>query len=123
MAYPSLVRHARLCYRETCPSRTWRPSTRTDQPVESQPRSTCRSHRVARVSWTEHAVAEFGERPQAILNGQIVDQADVAVALFYDRLGTPTGEAESGTAERSEVLVDAGKSVAVLVGNRPPARH
>lgn len=71
------------------------------------------------VSWTEHAVAEFGERPQAILNHQIVEEADLAVALFYDRLGTPTGEAESGTAEEIKVLVEAGKSVAVLVNSAP----
>lgn len=69
------------------------------------------------VSWTEHAVAEFGERPQAILNHQIVKEADFAVAVFYDRLGTPTGEAESGTAEEIKTLVDAGKSVAVLVSS------
>ncbi|GAB5902839.1 hypothetical protein [Mycobacteroides chelonae] len=76
------------------------------------------------VSWTEHAVAEFGERPQAILNNQIVEEADLAVALFYDRLGTPTGEAESGTAEEIKVLVEAGKSVAVLVnsGARTPLK-
>lgn len=73
------------------------------------------------VSWTEHAVAEFGERPQAILNEQIVDEADLAVALFYDRLGTPTGKAESGTAEEIKVLVEAGKSVAVLVNSGPRA--
>ena len=74
------------------------------------------------VSWTEHAVAEFGDRPQAILNDQIVEEADFAVALFYDRLGTPTGEADSGTAEEIKVLVQAGKSVAVLVNAsaRPP---
>lgn len=60
------------------------------------------------VSWTEHAIAEFGDRPQAILNNQIVEEADFAVALFYDRLGTPTGEADSGTAEEINVLVEAG---------------
>lgn len=71
------------------------------------------------VSWTEHAVSEFGERPQAILNHQIVEEADLAVALFQDRLGTPTGEAESGTAEEIKVLVEAGKSVAVFVDAAP----
>jgi len=71
------------------------------------------------VSWTEHAIAEFGDRPQAILNNQIVEEADFAVALFYDRLGTPTGEADSGTAEEINVLVEAGKSVAVLVNSSP----
>jgi len=48
------------------------------------------------ISWTEHAVAEFGDRPQELLNQQIVKEADLAVALFRDRLGTPTGKAESG---------------------------
>ena len=71
------------------------------------------------VSWTEHAVAEFGQRPQAILNHQIVEEADLAVALFHDRLGTPTGEAESGTAEEIKVLIEAGKTVAVLVNSAP----
>lgn len=71
------------------------------------------------VSWTEHAVAEFGERPQEILNHQIVEEADLALALFRDRLGTPTGEAESGTAEEIKVLVDTGKSVAILVNSAP----
>lgn len=73
------------------------------------------------VSWTDHAAAEFGERPQAILNEQIVEESDLAVALFYDRLGTPTGEAESGTAEEIKILVKAGKSVAVLVNSAPRA--
>lgn len=71
------------------------------------------------VSWTEHASSEFGERPQEILNHQIVEEADLAVALFQDRLGTPTGNAESGTAEEIKVLVEAGRSVAVLVNGAP----
>ncbi|GFZ78075.1 hypothetical protein GCM10011359_02800 [Nesterenkonia alkaliphila] len=71
------------------------------------------------VSWTEHAVAEFGERPQAILNGQIVEEADLAVALFRDRLGTPTGEVESDTSKEIKLLVKAGKPVAVLMSAAP----
>lgn len=71
------------------------------------------------VSWAEHAVSEFGERSQAILSHQIVEEVDLAVALFQDRLGTPAGEAESGTAEEIKVLVSAGKSVAVLVNSTP----
>ncbi|MBM6588947.1 hypothetical protein [Brevibacterium sp. RIT 803] len=67
------------------------------------------------VSWSEHAATEFGDRPQEILNGQIVEESDLAIALFYDRLGTPTGEAASGTAEEIKVLVEAEKSVGVLV--------
>lgn len=75
------------------------------------------------VSWSEHAATEFGERPQSILNGQIVEESDLAIALFYDRLGTPTGEAVSGTAEEIEILVGAKREVGVLVNTsaRKPA--
>lgn len=76
------------------------------------------------VSWSENAVPEFGNRPQALLNGQIVDGADSALAIFSDRLGTPTGEAESGTDEEITKLAEAGKSVFVLRNNceRPVTR-
>lgn len=70
---------------------------------------------VVPVSWSEHAVAEFGDRPQQVLNDQLVDDSDMAVALFADRLGTPTGVAESGTLEEIYRLVEAGKHVSVLV--------
>lgn len=73
------------------------------------------------VSWTEHAASEFGDRPQALVNDQIVDESDMAIALFYDRLGTPTGVAESGTVEEIEVLVSAGKPVAVFANIAPRA--
>lgn len=71
------------------------------------------------MSWSEHAVAEFGDRPQAILNEQLVEIADMALALFADRLGTPTGEADSGTLEEIKQMVDAGKHVSVLVNVSP----
>ena len=37
------------------------------------------------VLWTEHAVAEFGDRPQALLNTQIVKDADLGIAIFRDK--------------------------------------
>lgn len=74
---------------------------------------------VSPMSWSEHAVAEFGERPQSILNEQLVDVADMALALFADRLGTPTGEADSGTLEEIDQLVAAGRHVSVLVSRAP----
>lgn len=74
---------------------------------------------VVPVSWSEHAVAEFGERPQEIINGQLVDDSDMAVAIFADRLGTRTGVAESGTLEEIQRLNEAGKHVSVLVNQAP----
>jgi hypothetical protein len=37
------------------------------------------------------AIPEVGDRPQSILNRQLVDRADIVIATFWTRLGTPTG--------------------------------
>jgi hypothetical protein len=64
--------------------------------------------------WASHAAAEYGIRPQEALNEQLVDQADIVIALFWHRLGTDTGEAESGTVEEIEKAHARGAHVAVL---------
>jgi hypothetical protein len=64
--------------------------------------------------WAENAYSEIGLRPQESLNRQLVDKADLVVAMFADRLGTPTGKAESGTAEEIQRMVAAGKHVSVV---------
>lgn len=69
---------------------------------------------VVPVSWSEHAYSEFGIRPQESLNKQLVEEADLAFAMFADRLGTPTGEADSGTVEEMEVMRKAGKHVSLV---------
>lgn len=73
--------------------------------------------------WTSHAAAEYGIRPQESLNEQLVEQADIVIALFWHRLGTDTGEAESGTVEEIEKGHGRGAHVAVLRCTRdiPPA--
>lgn len=71
------------------------------------------------VWWRTHATPELGDRPQGLLNRQIVDQGDIMVAVFWSRLGTPTGEAESGTAEEIERFLDANKPVLAYFCNRP----
>lgn len=80
-------------------------------------------HVVVPVHWSDHAAAEFGRPPQAIVNDQLVAPVDVGIALFWGRLGTPTATAASGTAEEIVVLHDAGKPVSVLRCTKPlPAR-
>lgn len=74
---------------------------------------------VVPVAWNEHATAAFGDRPQGLINEQLTDQADVGLAIFRDRLGTPTGEAVSGTWEEVERMVAAGKPVGVLRDRMP----
>jgi hypothetical protein len=64
--------------------------------------------------WSHHAAAEHGTRPQESLNKQLVEDADVLIALFWHRLGSPTGEAESGTVEEIEAASAHGAYVGVL---------
>ena len=51
----------------------------------------------------------MGDRPQAIINEQLVADCDILVAIFGTRLGAPTGEAPSGTVEEIQEHLDAGK--------------
>lgn len=74
---------------------------------------------VVPVSWSEHAYSEFGIRPQESLNKQLVEEDDPAFAMFADRLGTPTGEADPGTVEEMDVMREAGKHVSIVRSTSP----
>jgi hypothetical protein len=63
------------------------------------------------VRWESHSYPASGDRPQAIVNRQIVDQGDFLIGIFGNRLGTPTGAAQSGTIEEIERFRKAGKHV------------
>ncbi|WP_144445171.1 hypothetical protein [Clavibacter michiganensis] len=69
--------------------------------------------------WQEGGSPAFGTYPQEVLNEQVVDDSDVALVVFTDRLGTPTPEHESGTTEEISRLLEAGKDVAVLQNQIP----
>lgn len=71
------------------------------------------------VKWETHATPRMGDRPQAIINKQIVQESDILVAIFKARLGTPTGEAESGTVEEINEFRAKGKPVLVYFSNAP----
>lgn len=65
------------------------------------------------VRWESHSYPASGNRPQAILNKQVVDSGDILIGIFGHRLGTPTGTAQSGTIEEIEEFRKAGKYVAL----------
>ena len=67
--------------------------------------------------WETSSVPVVGGRPQALINAQGVDDSDIVFALFGSRLGSPTGEAVSGTAEEIERAVGLGKPVHVYFSN------
>jgi hypothetical protein len=71
------------------------------------------------VGWDTHAAPEMGDRPQALINKQVLHDCDLLVAVFWTRLGSPTGKAPSGTAEEIEKHLKAGKPAMLYFSNAP----
>lgn len=63
--------------------------------------------------WSSDSHPEMGDRPQAIINRQMIDDSDIIVAIFWQRFGSPTGVAESGTEEEIRRATRLGKKVMV----------
>lgn len=61
--------------------------------------------------WETHSTPELNERPQSVINRQVVDHCDMAVGVFWTRMGTRTDVAESGTAEEIQRVGESGKPV------------
>jgi len=74
--------------------------------------------------WKSDAVPRLGGAGgQGVINEQLVDDADIVIALFDSRLGQATAAAVSGTAEEIQRAVDAGKHVHVWFSNEPIDRR
>ena len=58
------------------------------------------------IKWETHTRPESGVRPQAAINAQIVQTSDILIGMFWTKLGTDTGVAESGTVEEINQFVD-----------------
>lgn len=69
--------------------------------------------------WETDSVPLLGGHPQEIINSQGVEGADIVVALFGSRLGSPTPEAVSGTVEEIERSVNSGKPVHLYFSTAP----
>lgn len=61
--------------------------------------------------WESHSAPEYGARPQEVINNQVVDHCDLLVGIFWTRIGSPTGEADSGTLEEIERVANQNKPV------------
>jgi len=71
------------------------------------------------IGWETHSVPDTGDRPQAIISGQLLKDADLLVAMFWTRIGSPTGAARSGTVEEIEEHIGAGKSAMIYFSSAP----
>jgi hypothetical protein len=69
--------------------------------------------------WTTDSYPQSGGSPQDLLNNQIVDEADVAVAVFWTRFGSPTDKYKSGTEEEIKRLISNNKQVFLYFLDKP----
>lgn len=72
--------------------------------------------------WEINSVPLTGAHPQEVLNRQLVEKADIVVALFGSKLGTATPTAPSGTAEEIREADEKGKPVHIYFSNAPVPR-
>ena len=71
------------------------------------------------VLWETHSTPEMGDRPQAIINKQLVDNCDVLIGVFWTRIGTPTGVSESGTVEEIDKFKKVKKPIMLYFSSKP----
>lgn len=73
------------------------------------------------VGWETHSSPELGARPQELINERLLKNCDLLIAVFWTRLGSPTGEASSGTVEEIEEHIAAGKPAMIYFSSKPVA--
>jgi hypothetical protein len=70
------------------------------------------------INWEFNSFSSFGDRPQEIINQQLLKNADLLIGIFWTRIGTPTGKAISGTVEEIGEHIKTGKPTMLYFSNR-----
>lgn len=72
------------------------------------------------VGWDSHSSPEMGDRPQAIINNQILRDCDLLVAVFWTKLGSKSGASSmTGTEEEIEEHLQARKPAMIYFSSAP----
>jgi hypothetical protein len=71
------------------------------------------------VAWETHAAPAMGERAQEIINKQLLRDADLLIAIFWTRIGTPTGDHPSGSVEEVREHIRSGKPTMLYFSTTP----
>lgn len=71
------------------------------------------------LGWEYNSVPTMGDRPQEIINKQVLKNADLLVGIFWTRIRTPTGKAVSGSVEEIEEHIQSGKPAMLYFSNKP----
>jgi len=69
--------------------------------------------------WETNAWPAMGDRPQALLNQQMLIHCDLLVGIFWTRIGTPTGAYVSGSVEEIEEHIKSGKPAMLYFSQAP----
>ncbi len=74
--------------------------------------------------WEDAAPTDLRDRPQRVINRHLVDHCDMCIALFWNRIGTPTDEHEGGAVEEVVRMVRRGLPTSVFFNDaEPPDNH
>ena len=75
--------------------------------------------------WGTDVFPESGGKPQDLINNQLVDSCDAAIAIFWTRFGSPTDKYGSGTEEEIERMLQSGRQVFLYFSDKPlsPSEH
>lgn len=71
------------------------------------------------VGWETHSSPSMEARAQEIVNRQVLADCDLLVAVFWTRIGTPTGKSISGTVEEINEHILSGKSTMIYFSSVP----
>lgn len=69
--------------------------------------------------WSKSSYTQSGNKPQALLNTQFVNDCDAAIAIFATRFGTKTDKYGSGSEEEIELMLQSGKQVFMYFSDKP----
>lgn len=69
--------------------------------------------------WSTSSYPQSGGQAQKLLNSQMVNDADIAVAIFWTRFGTPTDDYDSGTEEEIDLLIKNNRQVFLYFLDKP----
>lgn len=74
--------------------------------------------------WEANISPEFGDRPQELINSQLLLRSDLAIVIFWNRYGVPTGKEDSGTYEELVEAIKKGIRTGLFFSQKPiPPRY
>jgi len=71
------------------------------------------------LGWETHSHPSMEDKAQNVITNQIVKQSDLLVAIFWTRLGSPTGSSASGTVEEINSHLDSGRPAMIYFSSAP----